>query len=96
MGGKAEGLELVQYGEATVLGQPSSILQCIQGGYREDGPRLFRVAHGRRMRGKRLQLKQAGQTGYEENLFPCEDSQAEKEADPGKALLSSALEIFST
>ena len=49
---------------------------------------------GRRMRGKRLQLKQEGQTGCKEKFFLCEDSQAEEEADPGKAVLSSALEIF--
>lgn len=94
MGGKAEGMELVQPGEGTVLGQPSSILQCIQGGYWEDRPRLFTAVRGRRMTGKRLQLEQEGQTGYRENLFPCEDSQAEEEADPGKAVLSSTLEIF--
>lgn len=40
-------------------------------------------------------MKQEGQTGYnEENLFPCEVNQAEEEADPGKAVLSSASELF--
>lgn len=52
LGGKDEGLGLLPPGEGMALRGPNSFFHCLQEGHR-DGAKLFRIAHGGRMRDSR-------------------------------------------
>lgn len=63
-------------GERRLQGDLIPAFQYLRGGYQEDRGRLFPAVYSERTRDKGHKLKEEVQTGYMENLFHPEDSQA--------------------
>lgn len=93
--GEAEGAGLVKHGREMTLGciQWQTSLMYVEA--KEKVETDITAVHGGKMRGSGHSLKQEIQTGYEEKLFPHEDSEV-LEQIPVAVVQSTALEGFKT